>query len=207
MLTTPERMPQQEAEARFRREAAACERLRAHTHRPRSTAARTCARSSPRVRAARGGAAQRAHRPAGPLLFSAVHLLGEQLWSAIAELHEIGIIHRDISSTNVLLDQGPDGERLTLLDLGSRKLLPGSRTRSRRYRAGVSAILVCAARAANSEDHRACQTSSPHSAELPFAWDSARRRRELHRPGSEPLRPDVGLWASMVAFSNPNNGY
>ncbi|WP_437962137.1 serine/threonine-protein kinase [Sorangium sp. So ce119] len=125
VFSAPERMPLAEAEARFRREAAACERLR-----------------GPHTLPSIGGGADPKHGPfivfelregellaeriarSGALPFDATHPLIEQLWLAIAELHEIGIIHRDISSANVLLDRGPDGDRLTLLDLGSCKLPP-----------------------------------------------------------------------------------
>ncbi|CAN94996.1 Protein kinase [Sorangium cellulosum So ce56] len=126
VLNTPERMPQQEAEARFRREAVACERLRGPHTLPSLDGGKDPAHGPLLVFELREGEllSERISRQ-GPLPFSAVHPLGEQLWSAVAELHEIGIIHRDISSANVLLDQGPDGERLTLLDLGSCKLPPG----------------------------------------------------------------------------------
>ncbi|WP_437642572.1 serine/threonine-protein kinase [Sorangium sp. So ce854] len=125
VLNVPERMPLAEAQARFRREALACARL-----------------PGPHTLPSIDGGADPKHGPAivfelregellaeriarlGPLPFDVVYPLAEQLWLAVAELHEIGIIHRDISSSTVLLDRGPDGERLTLLDLGSCKLPP-----------------------------------------------------------------------------------
>ncbi|XXT25571.1 serine/threonine-protein kinase [Sorangium sp. So ce429] len=125
VLGAPERMTTAEAEARFRREAVACERLQ-----------------GPHTLPSIGGGADPKHGPfivfelregellgdriarQGAIPFGDLHPLVEQLWLAIAELHEIGLIHRDISAANVLIDRGPDGERLVLLDLGSCKLPP-----------------------------------------------------------------------------------
>lgn len=125
VLSTPERMPLEEAQARFQREAAACQRLRGPHTLPSIDGGKDPEHGPLLVFELREGEllSDRLAR-LGPIPFGALHPLFEQLWLAIAELHEIGIIHRDISSTNVLLDRGPHGERLTLLDLGSCKLPP-----------------------------------------------------------------------------------
>jgi eukaryotic-like serine/threonine-protein kinase len=63
-------------------------------------------------------------RDRGPMQLDALFPLVEQLWSALADLHGLGIVHRDVRSANLLLDQGPNGERLTLINFGSCKLPP-----------------------------------------------------------------------------------
>lgn len=121
----PGAMDRAEAAARFRHEALACARLRGPHTLPSIHGGRDAEHGPLIVFELRDGEilSERIART-GPIPFEVVHPLAEQLWLAIAELHELGIVHRDIRSSNVLIDRGPGGERLTLLDLGSCKLPP-----------------------------------------------------------------------------------
>ncbi|WP_234022588.1 serine/threonine-protein kinase [Sorangium cellulosum] len=123
VLGAPERMSLAEAVARFRREAIACARLRGPHTLPSIGGGDDPQHGLVIVFELREGEllVDRLVRR-GPFPLAALHPLVEQLWLAIAELHEIGLLHRNICSANVLLDRGPEGERLTLLDLGSCRL-------------------------------------------------------------------------------------
>ena len=55
----------------------------------------------------------------GPLPIDTVRVFGYQIFRALAYLHSIGICHRDIKPTNVLID--PETGRLQLCDFGSAK--------------------------------------------------------------------------------------
>ncbi|MGK4003801.1 serine/threonine-protein kinase [Sorangium sp. So ce1036] len=125
VLGAPERMAKAEAAARFGHEAIACARLRGPHTLPSLDGGEDPEHGPLIVFELREGEllGDRLARQ-GPIPFSVLHPLVEQLWLALAELHEMGIVHRDISSMKVLVDRGPDGERVTLLDLGSCKLPP-----------------------------------------------------------------------------------
>lgn len=125
MLSAPERMTREEAAARFEQEARACARLRGPHTLPSIDGGKDPEHGPVIVFELREGEllGDRLARQ-GPIPFKVLYPLVEQLWLALAELHELGIVHRDISSMKVLLDRGPDGERVTLLDLGSCKLPP-----------------------------------------------------------------------------------
>eukprot|EP00931_Biecheleriopsis_adriatica_P054471 TRINITY_DN32058_c0_g1_i1.p1 TRINITY_DN32058_c0_g1~~TRINITY_DN32058_c0_g1_i1.p1 ORF type:complete len:469 (+),score=94.90 TRINITY_DN32058_c0_g1_i1:93-1409(+) len=57
--------------------------------------------------------------PTGPERELTVKTMALQLFSAVRGLHDIGIAHRDISSENILITAGPDGEpRIKLIDFG-----------------------------------------------------------------------------------------
>lgn len=61
-------------------------------------------------------------RDGGPMPLAQVVTLMDQILEAVAEMHTRDIIHRDIKTGNIFLDEGPGiGVRVRMLDLGSAK--------------------------------------------------------------------------------------
>lgn len=60
-------------------------------------------------------------REQGPLAVERVVGITLVVLDALAAMHARGVIHRDMKSANIFLDQGPAGEQIKILDLGFAK--------------------------------------------------------------------------------------
>lgn len=59
----------------------------------------------------------------GPISFTELYPIIEQVWIGLADAHKVGIIHRDLKPSNVFLERRPDGTtRVKILDFGISKL-------------------------------------------------------------------------------------
>lgn len=57
-------------------------------------------------------------REHGPLTGDDLHRFAAGLAQAIAAVHKVGVLHRDVKPGNVLLERGPDGLQPVLIDFG-----------------------------------------------------------------------------------------
>jgi serine/threonine protein kinase len=76
----------------------------------------------------------------GPLSVAEVTALTTQLSSALAHIHERGIVHRDVKPANILLTPG-DGGAATLTDFGIARLIDGARMTSTGFTLGTANYL------------------------------------------------------------------
>jgi eukaryotic-like serine/threonine-protein kinase len=113
-----------QASSRFRQEAEASARLRSPYLLPLREVDEDDIHGPVLVFAGRDGDLLINHlRRTGPMPLAALKPLLTQLWLALIDLHKSGVLHRDISPYNLLVDQQESGgERLTVLNLGSCKL-------------------------------------------------------------------------------------
>ncbi len=63
-------------------------------------------------------------RQRGPMRDAEARALVEQIVAGLAEVHRVGIIHRDLKSENVFLAQSEAGERVVLMDFGLARAAP-----------------------------------------------------------------------------------
>lgn len=59
----------------------------------------------------------------GPIPFSELHPIIEEVWLGLADAHRVGIVHRDLKPSNVFLERRPDGvTRVKIMDFGISKV-------------------------------------------------------------------------------------